>query len=113
MKYLKLFEDHNEWYVEIEDFNYNDEDGKFLLISNELKKKIEDYLSIELDLTKHQIYNYSILLYYQSLLHTFHIIALKDDWFIVVWYNSHNNSIKSFKCDELEGLKKFFDDKLI
>ena len=111
MKYLKLFENHNEYYFEIGDSDLDNLRFAFFKESDIelIKKHCEGRFKVVhtdkfiLDLYED---NSSLIWSSNRWLYRIQIESLEDEWFLVYINNS-----EYYKCDRIDGLLKLLKDK--
>jgi hypothetical protein len=125
MRHIKLFEGFNkdEYYEEIEEL-YDDEDT-FSPISSELKKSIKSwfeltddkicslgfYITEELNIDIRD-YNINISSLDGSL--WLNLMEMVDEYYYIQFGHIENGQVKldgHYRCDQLDGVKKFLKDK--
>ena len=100
MKYLKLFENHNEYYFEIGDSDLDNLRFAFFKESDIelIKKHCEGRFKV--------VHNSSLIWSSNRWLYRIQIESLEDEWFLVYINNS-----EYYKCDRIDGLLKLLKDK--
>lgn len=131
MKHIKLYEDHNNYYQEIESDEYDrltlghcDEDLYNTMDElNFVSKNWADFTKSEISQIMayfpvgytHQISIEGMLEILQHGKFQIGIIKLKDEWYFLTGEkeNINNTEIDFYKCDQFEGLKKLLKDKFL
>jgi hypothetical protein len=121
MKYLKLFEDHNDYYTQISEDEFNSEeviqcdiDSRYVsIIKSQIKKEFDLEWSragiIEINNVMVVTRKYDNWIIYQA----------KDEWFYVKKYaqdimaGPYNDFYNYYKCDQIDGLIKYLKDNEI
>jgi hypothetical protein len=123
MKYLKLFEDNNESFIEIEPEDFND--ATYFYSDNIISFDINEFNKVKKYLTEHfnnrlecniRLQNDSSKLYTDIIIGDANfksyssIYAIKDEWYYmefnkITYINNHaSNSTLHYKCDQFDGL---------
>jgi hypothetical protein len=113
MKWLKLFEgfESNDYYQEISSDDYILNNSITVHMSDRTKSKIDSWFSNDHNNTTYFNDSGITISFKEGFLY---IYELEDEWFDVthVRYGGPDGSgITHYKCDQLEGLRKFLTDK--
>ena len=106
---IKLFEEYSEYYTEVKlhpmyhsTHTIGTSDNKLIPIVDD-ESKIRDIISRVIS-DKFKITFGQYLIYVVSETR-FSIRKLRDEWYIISFYNFNNGLLLTYKCDQLDGLE--------
>lgn len=112
MKYLKYFENSNNYYRKFDTFNGIKDQDKSSVTDSEINR-IQRILGVEYRIHKVGSYNTYISIY-KDTNHTCTIFATKDEWFhVILPIGFRSTQIEIYECDQFEGLLHFLNDKIV
>jgi hypothetical protein len=123
MKYLKMFESHNEYYTEItvDEFEIGVGVDKFISMSSNdvirMERMLSDLCSVGISSIRMGEGDHVFRKLYMSLCDKskpgpiiIDIRQVVDEWYYLHFYNHHNSINRFYKCDQFEGLMKCLGD---